>query len=106
MGVRYIDDRAGIAALCSARHFVVLITKPRFADGRFARMAIHDAAHRLLEIPFFIVDVDSEECQRWLASLDLPIFAFGNKLGTGSILWLSNGHVLEFSSTEQRLKGW
>jgi len=106
MGACHIGDGDGIAAIRLAPHFVVLITNPRLADGRFARMAIHDAADRLPEVPFCILDEDSEECQRWLASLDLPTITLGRAPGTGSLLWLSKGRVLEFSSRDQRFNGW
>jgi hypothetical protein len=106
MGARHIGDGDGIAALRLAPHFVVLITNPRLADGRFARMAIYDAADQLPEVPFFILDEDSEECQRWLASLDLPIITVGRAPGTGSLLWLWKGRIVEFSSRDQRLNGW
>ncbi len=68
-------------------------------------MAIHDAADRLPEVPFYLLDADSEDCQRWLASLDLPIITNGRAPGTGSLLWLSRGRVVEFSSRDQSLSG-
>ncbi len=106
MGARHIGDGDGIAALRRTPHFVVLISNPRLADGRFARMEIHDAADLLPEVLFCILDEDSEECQRWLASLNLPIITVGRAPGTGSLLWLRKGHVLEFSDRDQRLDGW
>jgi hypothetical protein len=103
MGARRIDDRDGIEALRLAPQFVVLISEPRSADGRFARVAIHDAADGLSEVPFYILDADSEECQDWLASLNLPVVIVAREPGTGSLLWVSNGRVVEFSGRDQRL---
>ena len=103
MGARHVGDGDGIVAFCRLPHFGVLITNPRLAQGRFARMAMHDAADRLPGVAFGILDEDSEECQRWLASLDLPTIAIERSPGTGSLLWISNGRVCEFSSRDQRL---
>ena len=66
-------------------------------------MAFREAAGRLPEVPFFTLDEDSEDCQRWLASLDLPVIAHGRAPGTGSLLWLSQAGVVEFSGRDQRL---
>ena len=82
MGACHIGDGDGIAALRLAPHFVVLITNSRLAHGRFARMAIYDADDRLPEVSFCILDEDSEECQRWPASLDLPTTTLGRAAGT------------------------
>ena len=103
MTARHIDDRDGTADLDLVPRFVVLITNPRLVEGRFARMAVRDAARGLPEVPFFTLDEDAEDCQRWLASLNLPVIADGRAPGTGSLLWLSRGRVVEFSSREQRL---
>jgi hypothetical protein len=52
MATRHVGDRDGLAVLRITPRFVVLITNPRLVHGRFARMAIREAAGRLPEVPF------------------------------------------------------
>jgi hypothetical protein len=105
VAARHVSDPYVVAAIGLVPRFVALITSSGSAEARFARMAIRDAADRLPEVPFYLLDEDSEGCQRWLAALGLPVITAVRSPGTGSLLWVSRGHVLEFSGREQQLTG-
>jgi hypothetical protein len=49
-----------------------------------------------LPVEAFVVDEESEVCQRWLTSLGLPTPYDGGgiPLGWGAVLWLESGRVV------------
>jgi hypothetical protein len=97
VGVREGTDEKLLAAINEAPHAIVFLRVPWSAPERVARADFRKAVARLegvgLSFAAFLLDEESELCQRWLASLSLPApyTGEGTPQGWGAVIWLELG---------------
>lgn len=101
---------AAVAAINSASRAMVVLSVPWSGYAVSACADFRKAVARLNEIGLpveaFILNEESETCQRWLASLRLPKPYYGIPCGCGLVIWLEYGRVVSLArGTDERLVG-
>jgi hypothetical protein len=96
------SNEALIASVIAAHRAMVLLSVPWSCPERTARADFRMAVARLAEVGLsveaFMLDEESDSCQRWLASLGLPAPYGGGGVpqGWGAVIWLEHGRVVHW----------